>query len=139
METDLRSITSEIIGSAFYVRNLYGRLMLESFYETVMEIELKNKGFKVDRQVAIDIQHRGVSIPRAYVADMIVNDNVILEFKAVSKMGGEEVRQLLTYLKLTGKKLGFLINFGAKDFVFGKLDNGSNTLDSGLYRFANRL
>lgn len=133
----LNKIGADIIGSAFDIRNMYGRLMLESFYETVMEIELRQKGYKVERQLPIPIHHKGVIINRAYIADMLINDSIIIEYKAIPGMNGEEFRQLMTYLKLTGIRLGYLINFGAKDFSFGHFENRERTLDHGLYRVIN--
>ena len=111
--------------------------MLESFYEQVMEIELLSRGLKVERQVGIDIEHKGNIIKRAYVADMVVNDCILLEFKALSRMGSNEFRQIMTYLTLMKMRLGFLINFGAKDFSFGKVEIGMTLLDKGLYRIIN--
>ena len=130
-------ITSQIIGCAFDVRRKYGKYMLESFYEQVLEIELKSRGLKVERQVHINIVHKGVVIPNAYVADMIVEDKIVLELKAIKTMGVSEFRQLMTYLTLMDKRLGLLINFGAADFSFGDIKNSGITLNKGLYRIIN--
>ena len=131
------NITTHIISCAFDIRQKYDRFMLESFDEQVMEIELLSRGLKVERQVGIDIEHKGNIIKRAYVADMVVNDCILLEFKALSRMGSNEFRQIMTYLTLMKMRLGFLINFGAKDFSFGKVESGMTLLDKGLYRIIN--
>ena len=133
----INDITGAVIGCAFGMRNTYGRLMLESFYEHVMAIELGLKGLKVERQVPLDITHRGVVIPRAYYIDSVVNGKVALEYKALPYMGGEEFRQLMTYMKISGLKVGLLINFGAKDFSIGKFEIRSHTLTKGIYRLVN--
>ena len=130
----LDELGSAIIGSAFDVRNMYGRLMLESFYESVMKIELTHKGLKVECQRQISLCHKGIVIPNAYRADMIVNDSILIEFKAMPYMRGDEFRQIMTYLKLTGIRLGYLINFGAKEFKFGRFNDRDNGLKYGLYR-----
>ena len=91
----------------------------------------------MERQVHIDIVHKGVVIPNAYVADMIVEDKIVLELKAIKTMGVSEFRQLMTYLTLMNKRLGLLINFGAADFSFGDIKNSGITLDKGLYRIIN--
>ena len=134
---NLNRITHDIIKVAFDVRNQYGRLMLESLYEQVFAIELTMLGYKVERQVPLDIVHKGITIKRAYVIDMLVEDMIPLELKARTHMGGEEFRQLLTYLKLADKPVGFLINFGAKEFSFGKMHEEDGKHLHGLYRLIN--
>lgn len=133
----LNKIGFNIIGCAFEVRSMYGRLMLESFYEKIMAIELGLKGHCVERQEGLTIRHKNVEIPNAYVGDTIVDNSVVIEYKALPYMNGEEFRQLMTYLKLSGCRLGYLINFGAKDFSITKFDGESKILKGGIYRIIN--
>lgn len=133
----LDKISHDIIHAAFDVRNLYGRMMLEKFYEQVMAIELTGMGHKVERQVPVNFEHKGVMVEGAYVADMIVDEKIIIEYKAISCLGGEEFRQLMTYLRLANMRLGFLINFGARDFSFGSFKSETSPFRHGLYRLIN--
>ena len=137
MYDSINDITGAVIGCAFELRNTYGRLMIETFYEQVMSIELKLKGLHVERQVPLDIRHKGVVIPKAYFIDSVIEGKVAIEYKALPYMGGEEFRQLITYLRISGLKVGLLINFGAKDFSMGKFENRSHTLTNGIYRLVN--
>lgn len=135
--SDLSEISNDIIKTAFQIRNQYGRLMMEKFYEKVMEIELTQLGYHIECQVPITLNHKGITIPNCFRADMIVEDKIILEFKAIPYLSFDEFRQLITYLKLTDKRVGYLINFGAKDFTFGKLSKDGKYPSHGLYRLVN--
>ncbi len=140
MHTDfniLNSISHDIIGAAFEVRKTYGPLLCERVYELSMMIEMEQRGHRIEHQVPLDMEYKGVVIPRAYVADMVVDDSIVLEFKAKPFMVMDEFRQIMTYLKLSHRRLGFLINFGAKDFNFGKLTDNMQYLREGLYRIIN--
>ena len=131
-------IGREIIGAAFDVMKNSGRGMREKYYEKALIYELKRRGLNVREQVSIPALYQGVVIDDAYQADLVVNDSIIIELKATLLMGEIEVRQLITYLKLTGYKLGYLINFGAKDFVIGS-SKDTYPYKNGIYRFVNNL
>lgn len=138
MENRLNAIGYDIIGAAFEVRKTFGEWLLESLYEGAMEIELMSKGHKVAKQVRMPALYKGHQINNGYVADMIVDDSVIIEFKALTKMRGEEFRQIMTYMALSNIRLGYLINFGAKDFCVSTY-SGERSLDKGIYRIVNRI
>ena len=93
--------------------------MLESAYHRALIHELKSMGFKVESEVPIEVNYKGESLGVCFRADIIVDDTVILELKAVEKMEKVYFKQLLTYLRLTGKKVGLLINFGELDIKNG--------------------
>ena len=101
--------------------------LLESVYEVILADELKNRGLKVERQVPIPISFRGYQFDEGFKADIIINQMVILELKSVEKVNNAQKKQLLTYLKLTGMKLGFLINFGE-----ALMKNGIKRIVNGL-------
>ncbi len=86
--------------------------LLESVYEVLLTRLLQDAGLKVERQVSIPIEYSGVRFDEGFRADIVVEDKVILELKSADKINNAHKKQVLTYLKLTDKKLGFLLNFG---------------------------
>jgi len=106
-------IGKAVVDAAVLVHRELGPGLLESVYETVLAAELKHRGFSTKRQVPIRIEYRGAVFEEGFRADLLVEDLVLLELKSVERMNNAHKKQLLTYLKLTGMKLGFLLNFGA--------------------------
>ena len=104
-------LTGQIIGAAIEVHRALGPGLLESAYEECLCLELGLRGLNFRRQVAIPIEYKGIKLDCAYAADLIVNDEVILELKAVEKILAIHEAQLLTYMKLLRMKKGLLINF----------------------------
>lgn len=86
--------------------------LFESVYEVLLEHMLREAGLRVDRQVTIPIEFRGIRFDEGFRADIVVEDKVILELKSVESVSKAHKKQVLTYLKLTGHKLGYLLNFG---------------------------
>jgi GxxExxY protein len=86
--------------------------LLESVYEVTLARRLEKKGLVVARQVSVAIEFEGEKFDEGFRADLIVEEKVILELKSVERISPAHKKQLLTYLKLTGLKLGFLLNFG---------------------------
>ena len=86
--------------------------LLESVYEVLLTHMLQTAGLRVSRQVSIPIEFHGIRFEEGFRADLIVEDKVILELKSVDSVNKAHKKQVLTYLKLTGKKLGYLLNFG---------------------------
>ncbi len=101
-----------IVDCAVRIHRELGPGLLESVYEVLLVHLLKEAGLKVERQVPISIQFRGIQFDEGFRADVIVEDKVILELKSVESVSKAHKKQVLTYLKLTGKKLGYLLNFG---------------------------
>ncbi|MBE6515664.1 MAG: GxxExxY protein [Methanocorpusculum parvum] len=85
---------------------------LESVYEAALEYELLQAGFSVSRQVRIPVFYKGVELKKDFYADMVVNDCILLELKAVSSLNQAHEKQLQSYMKSTGIKEGMLLNFG---------------------------
>jgi GxxExxY protein len=104
-------ITDKIIKAYYKVYNTLGFGFLEKVYENALIIELKKIGFNVVQQQNIMIYYEGHEIG-TYFADIIINDLVILELKAVEKLCNEHKNQLINYLKATDKEIGLLFNFG---------------------------
>ncbi len=104
-------IAKQIVDAAYKIHTTLGPGLFESVYETVMAQELTNRGLKVVRQQAIPVTWENVHLEAGFRADLIVEDKVIIEIKSVENLAPVHRKQLLTYLRLTGKKLGLLINF----------------------------
>jgi len=103
--------TAAIIGAAIEVHRQLGPGLLESAYELCLCHELHLRGLQFECQVDLPVSYKGLHLDCGYKIDVIVNDEVILELKAVEKILPVHEAQLLTYLKLSGKKVGLLINF----------------------------
>lgn len=109
MERD--PITREIIGAAIEVHRELGPGLLESAYEECLCYELGLRKLPIRRQMPIPVQYKAVRLDAGYVADVIVADTIVVELKAIEKLLPIHDAQLLTYLRLTGKHTGLLINF----------------------------
>jgi GxxExxY protein len=105
-------LSYEIVNAAFEVHNVLGPGFLESIYEEGMAVELSTRGHKVERQVRISVNYKSRKIGE-HVLDLVVDDRVILEIKAVSAIAPIHKEQALSYLKATGYQLAMVINFGA--------------------------
>lgn len=100
-----------IVDSCYKVHSKLGPGLLEKIYETCLEYEIKRTGLNVTRQVNIPISYDDMTFDEGLRIDLLVEDLVICEVKAVDQVISVHSAQLLTYLKLTGKRLGYLINF----------------------------
>jgi len=102
----------KILRCAFETYNTLKSGYLESVYEAALEYELLQAGFSVSRQVRIPVFYKGIELKKDFYADMVVNDRIILELKAVSTINQAHEKQLVSYMKSTGIKEGMLLNFG---------------------------
>jgi GxxExxY protein len=101
-----------VVDSALAIHRELGPGLLESVYEVILAHELRQRGLHVERQVPISIDFRGMKFDEAFRADIVVEGKVVLEIKSVEQLNQAHKKQLQTYLRLTGFKLGFLLNFG---------------------------
>lgn len=106
-------VTEMIIGSYYKVYNSLGFGFLEKVYENAMVMELVEQGFLIGQQQCITVYYKG-AVVGDYVADIVVNDKIILEMKAAESLRDEHVAQLTNYLKATDMEVGLLFNFGRK-------------------------
>lgn len=102
-----------IVQSAIDIHRHLGPGLLESVYEVVLAYELNAKGLFVKRQVPISIVYKSMTFEDAFRADLLVADRVILELKSLEQINNAHRKQLQTYLRLAGLKLGYLLNFGS--------------------------
>jgi len=101
-----------VVDAGLAVHRELGPGLLETVYEVILTHELQQRGLRVERQVPISIELRGIKFDEAFRADIVVEGKVVLELKSVEQVTRTHKKQLQTYLRLTGYKLGFLLNFG---------------------------
>lgn len=101
-----------IVETAFEIHQRMGTGLLESVYEIVLCERLRQRGLQVERQVPVPIEFDGIRIETGFRADLLVENKVIIELKSLEFLNNAHKKQLLTYLKLSERKLGYLINFG---------------------------
>jgi GxxExxY protein len=123
---EVNEITGAIVDCAMKVHTALGPGLLESAYEACLKHELRRRGFKVVSQVELPIFYDGVRIDAGYRIDLLVEDTVIVELKAVERRLPIHEAQLLSYLKLSRKRFGLLINFNVEHLKNGikRLANG---------------
>lgn len=109
---DEEDIGREAVDIAIQIHKDLGPGLMESVYERIFENEIKHRGMAVERQVPVCIEYRGLRFEEGFRADLVIEKKVILELKSVEKINNAHKKQLLTYLRLTGLKLGFVMNFG---------------------------
>ncbi len=112
-------LTEKIIGAAIEVHRVLGPGLLESAYEECLCRELNLRELIFQRQVALPVEYKGVKLDCGYRIDLIVQDEVVLELKCAEHILPVHEAQLLTYLKLTGKHVGIIINFNVATLVRG--------------------
>lgn len=120
-------IASEVVDAAYKVHTILGPGLLESVYEAVMVYELNKRGFKVESQLALPVIYESVKLNVGFKVDLLVEGKVIVELKSVDLLSPVHKKQLLTYLRISNKKLGLLINFG------------SNLIKDGITRIVNGI
>jgi GxxExxY protein len=108
---ELDRTSNDIIGAAIEVHRVLGPGLLESAYEQSLAWELGLRKIAVRRQVSLPISYKELRIEEAYRIDMVVNESIVLELKCVDRLEPIHTAQLLTYLKMTGFRLGLLLNF----------------------------
>jgi GxxExxY protein len=104
-------LTEKIIGAAIEVHRALGPGLLESAYEECLCYELNLRGLRFLRQVSVPVKYKGINLDCGYQLDIIVEDTVILELKSIDRIASIHDAQLLTYMKLLNKPVGFIINF----------------------------
>ncbi len=114
---DINEITYKTRGAIFTVFNELGPGLLESVYEAALTYELTTLGLKVRNQVPVPVMYKEVKLDIGFRLDLIVEEQVIIEVKSVELMHNVHKKQLLTYLRLSNKKLGILVNFNSDKLV----------------------
>jgi len=112
-------ISEKVIGCAILVHKALGPGLLESAYQECLFFELKEVGLKVEKQKPLPLIYKDVKLDVGYRLDLIVEEKVIIELKSVETLNDIHVAQMITYLKLSGCKLGLLLNFNVLRLVDG--------------------
>ena len=120
-------IASRIVDACYAVHTNLGPGLLEAVYESALAYELEKRGLKTTRQQPIPVIYEEIRFDDGFRADLVVEEKVIIELKSVEKVAPVHRKQLLTYLRLTDKKLGLLVNFG------------ENLIKDGISRIANGI
>ncbi len=120
-------ISYKIRGAIFKVYNALGPGLLESAYEAVLAYELNKQGLEVKTQVPLPLIYKEVKLDVGYRIDILVENKVIIEIKSVEAISEVHHKQVITYLKLSGLKLGLLVNFNCED------------IQKSIYRKVNKL
>lgn len=108
---ELNELSHRVIGAAIEVHRVLGPGLLEHTYQLALLLELRLRGMSVQHEVEIPLLYKGIRIDAAYWADIIVENEIVIELKATENDNPLYPKQLLTYLRLAGKRLGLLINF----------------------------
>ena len=114
MKDRLNALTEQIIGAALDVHRELGPGLLESAYEACLMFELVRRGLRVERQLGLPLVYRGQTLDCGYRIDLLVENEVVVEVKSVEKLEPVHPAQVLSYLRLAGRKVGLLINFNVK-------------------------
>jgi GxxExxY protein len=120
-------IAKEVVDAAVKLHQQFGPGVYESVYEPLMVYELEKRGFDVRNQIAAPLVYDGIKFDVGFTRDVVVSERVILELKSIERLQPTHFKQLLTYLRLTGLRLGLLINFGEA------------VLKNGIHRIVNNL
>jgi GxxExxY protein len=123
----LNKVSSIILKSAIAVHQEMGPGLLEGVYQQCMIIELRNRELVVEQMIPVQLHYKGIPINKTYVIDILVEEEIILELKSVEGILNIHEAQILSYLRLTTKRLGFLVNFNVP------------LLKQGFRRFVNKL
>jgi GxxExxY protein len=116
---ELNQLTHEILDSAYKVHSNLGPGLLESAYRACLVYELRKKGFNVEEEKALPLIYEDVKLDCGYRIDILVENQVVVELKTVEAFTEVHIAQVLTYLRLTEKKVGLLINFYTKSLKDG--------------------
>ncbi|HSM72044.1 MAG TPA: GxxExxY protein [Anaerolineales bacterium] len=126
---EINRITESIIGAAIEVHRHLGPGLLESAYQSALAYELTQRGYKIEQQKPLPMTYKEIKLDAGYRLDFLVNEKVVVEIKSSDGIAPIHNAQILSYLKLSGCKVGLLINFneklvknGIKRFVNGSLD-----------------
>ncbi len=108
---DFDPVSNQIIGCAIEVHRHLGPGLLESVYEKALAFELGSRGVKVAAQVPVPVSYKGNALDCGFRIDLLVEDTVVVELKSVEALAPVHQAQLLTYLRLSGRRIGLLLNF----------------------------
>ena len=118
-QEQLNALSYKIIGAAIEIHKELGPGLLESVYEACLVEELRIQGIKAEQQVMLPIIYKGKKLSKTYIVDILVEGIIIIELKCVEELKPVHEVQVVTYLKLANKRLGYLMNFNVPKMVQG--------------------
>jgi GxxExxY protein len=119
-------LSYKIRGAIFTVYNILGPGLLESTYEAALAYELREMGLSVETQIKLPLKYKTILLETGYRIDMLVEKKILLELKSIEEINEVHHKQVITYLKLSGIKLGLLVNFNTMEIsksIFRKVNN----------------
>jgi len=116
---EINKITEMILEAAFKVHSKLGPGLLESVYKTCLAYEIKKSGLTVEVEKTMSLVYDDLSLDCGYRIDLLVENQIVVELKAVDEINDVHIAQTLTYMKLSGKKVGLLLNFNTKSLKNG--------------------
>ena len=116
---EINAITGKIVDTAYKLHTALGPGLLESVYEKCLEMDLREAGLEVRSQVGVPLKYKDLIFETGYRLDLLVENTVIIEIKSIENLAPLHFTQLITYLKLYNKPVGFLINFNNKSLKDG--------------------
>ena len=120
-------IGAQVVDVAVQIHREIGPGLVETVYEAILAHELRRRGLRVERQVPISVEYQGLKFEEGFRADLLIEHKVIVELKCVERLNNAHKKQLLTYLRLTDRRLGYLLNFS------------ETLMKDGITRTVNRL
>lgn len=123
---DIDAVTDEVIAQAVAIHRDLGPGLLESVYEALLAARLQRIGYRVERQLPVDLHHDGLNFPAALKVDLLVDGRLVVEIKSVEEIKPVHAKQVLTYIRILQQPVGLLINFSGETLVSGvrRLVNG---------------
>ena len=112
MNEILEGIAKDVVDCSMKIHISLGPGLLESVYAVILQNKLQERGYHVEREIAIPVEYEGIKFEMGFRADLVINQCFLVELKSVEQLAPVNAKQLLTYLKLTDMRLGLLINFG---------------------------
>ena len=113
-EDEYNALSEQIIGAAIEVARTLGPGLLESVYEACLVEELQQRGLRVQQQVRLPLVYKGKTLSKEFIIDLLVEDAIIVELKAIDALTGLHAAQVKTYLRLANKRLGLVLNFNVE-------------------------
>ena len=138
-DTPENALTDRIIGAAIEVHRHLGPGLLETAYQECLCYELSQQGLRFEQEVALPVRYKGIKLDCGYRMDLVVEDTVLVEIKAIEGLLPVHSAQLLTYLKSSGKRVGLLINFNVPILAKGLKRMVNQYPESSSLRFSQRL
>lgn len=110
--------TYKIIGICMEVHRNLGPGLLEVVYKDALELEFKENNIPFEREKEYSIEYKGIILPHKFYADFIINEDIVLEVKAIKEFSNEHIAQILNYIKLSNSEVGLLVNFQTKSLQY---------------------